>query len=883
MKKSKKILSFSKKMTVILLLFALCTGIFASCNGSSGSALVVDENTTYFTAEELSAVMDPLEENTSMYIGKIVGNSDFIAFVTTVTKYTDGGGDFGPIPFNGKMIVGGNVNVVTNAIADRAVIDLPVVDDPDLPDADADPSDDVDPSDDEDIGKPTDDYYSSIENTTTLILMNPEGVVTQKIDLTELVGNSGTIDDLFVDKNGVIYVFATPEFEGNAFDTTGGKTIYKYNQEGNKVGEPIVLTMKELDMENSYSYLNSTIVDENGKFYAVGNWSGMDNKGDYLYGGFVVAFDENGKEVYRCEDKSAATGNDSWSFDSLIFSHNSQVFVTGSQYGEKTSHFCMPLQDSSQNLGNRQEMDSSLVWNSGVVSTEEGLAYNDFDNRGIYIYNMDTGKNTTLLEWKDQDLNVSNQTTVSAFPLSAKKIFVIVQAHSKDTGESEYTYYMLNRADKNPNAGKKLIRIAGFYMSSPDLQKAIFDFNKTSTEYRAEYVDYNARLTQGGNEEDYDKVIKEINAEILSGSMPDVLFMGDQLDFMMYANKGLFADLYSFMEKDPDYKRELFHDSLLKALETNGQLLYMADYFILDCLVGRESYTGNINGWTIEEFENAVASLSTDVKILANQSRSMLLEGLLSASFNEYVDSATNTSKFDSQSFIDLLEFCKKYGISDDLLNNGEWVDEESLFKDGELALLRTYMSDANGFTRTWNLLQEKLNFVGFPSAERTGPVAGVSNYFAISSSSPHQQQAWDLIKTVISPKTQDEAGQGYGYGLPVRKSSLELAIDKAMNPSEDEQGGGIWRDGMVYSSYSSNKMTTGLLPGWFPDSEPMSEEAAAALRDLVNNIGAVRNYNMSLFKIVQEEVTPFFNDQKSAKETAEIIHNRIKTHLNEQ
>ena len=55
------------------------------------------------------------------------------------------------------------------------------------------------------------------------------------------------------------------------------------------------------------------------------------------------------------------------------------------------------------------------------------------------------------------------------------------------------------------------------------------------------------------------------------------------------------------------------------------------------------------------------------------------------------------------------------------------------------------------------------------------------------------------------------------------------------------------------------------------------------AVRAVINSADRLAgSINEELTNIITEETEPFFKDQKSAKETADIIQNRVQTYVNE-
>jgi nucleoside-specific outer membrane channel protein Tsx len=76
-----------------------------------------------------------------------------------------------------------------------------------------------------------------------------------------------------------------------------------------------------------------------------------------------------------------------------------------------------------------------------------------------------------------------------------------------------------------------------------------------------------------------------------------------------YVRKGMFADLYPFIDNDSDYSREDFSQPILKAFETDGKLYSIAPAFEFDTLVGKTSIFGEVQDQSFAELQAAAAKI----------------------------------------------------------------------------------------------------------------------------------------------------------------------------------------------------------------------------------------------------------------------------------
>jgi len=144
-------------------------------------------------------------------------------------------------------------------------------------------------------------------------------------------------------------------------------------------------------------------------------------------------------------------------------------------------------------------------------------------------------------------------------------------------------------------------------------------------------------------------------------------------------------------------------------------------------------------------------------------------------------------------------------------------------------------------------------------------------NMLAISSQSASQQACWLFIKSFFTEDAQKTSADFENSSIPVLKSAFEDQIEQAMNPDGTYSGGMVTLDGNGMSVSSS---TTTI---------PMTEEAAQAYRELVYSLDTLGSYDPAIINLISEEVPFYFNGQKSDKEVAALIQNRVQTLVDER
>ena len=130
----------------------------------------------------------------------------------------------------------------------------------------------------------------------------------------------------------------------------------------------------------------------------------------------------------------------------------------------------------------------------------------------------------------------------------------------------------------------------------------VSDFNRENKDFRVEISDYS----------DYDR--NQLNLDMLSGKIPDIILMSPNMDVHSYAINGIFSDMKSVVENYTD-RNESF-DSIANSF-IYDDIQYTVPIFY-------NTYTFAVNhdtsDWDVEKFLEDVDSKSTEY-LLDSQTR----------------------------------------------------------------------------------------------------------------------------------------------------------------------------------------------------------------------------------------------------------------------
>ena len=402
--------------------------------------------------------------------------------------------------------------------------------------------------------------------------------------------------------------------------------------------------------------------------------------------------------------------------------------------------------------------------------------------------------------------------------------------------------------------GKKTIKMTVMGKSiDTDFQLRIAEFNRTSKGYEIEVTDRGTDLSNA---------VDKLNLEIISGTTPDIVD-GFFLPVESYAEKGLLADYYDFIDNDPEMCREDFLENIFKACEINGGLYENITSFSIHTLIDRKSIADEMQGRTSDDFID-LAERHPDKMLFNIQMYSHgLFDGFMRNGWQSFVDRESGKCDFNSERFIRILEFCStfpdtfNYTMSDP--NNEQ--SEQVLFNTDHNQIHNFY-----SLRKLERIFGEPPAVVGFPDAEGNGAVIRANGSYIVFENSPVKEGVWEFLRTDYLDEQQNRIVTGDEYhtaggSFPVRRSVLEFAIEEAKRE--------------VHQDY----------PGEYPDDfGTNTDEDNQKILDIIN--GAACRFqiteNFVYDTIITEEAGTYFSGQKSAKETAEIIQNRVQNYLDE-
>lgn len=349
-----------------------------------------------------------------------------------------------------------------------------------------------------------------------------------------------------------------------------------------------------------------------------------------------------------------------------------------------------------------------------------------------------------------------------------------------------------------------------------------------------------------------------ILAELMTGEGPELMCVTTS-DLALLSQKGLLADLSQLLP--PENEAPLFK-SLLQLGTVENTLTGLPLDIIFDTLVVSSSQPIPEN-WTTQDM---ITLLNTgqygDSPILLYGRRATAYELLSRVFFKDllkspYLDFEQGICYFDSDEFVQILEYCKKYGdkeIHADFLkyqNSNEWLAEGKILTQGQ-----TFYEGLPQFSRIMNSYGQELYLIGYP---QTGHQATSISYLVVNAKAAQSPGVKEYLRFLLSYENQ------YTLLQPLRRDVYENRLTR------DPISGLYYMPTTLDNSHSYSMEPK-------PDGSSYLEDYLS----FIDSIQVTPNYHPTITSILGDELDAYLNNDRSARETAAIIQNRVQLYLDE-
>ncbi len=438
--------------------------------------------------------------------------------------------------------------------------------------------------------------------------------------------------------------------------------------------------------------------------------------------------------------------------------------------------------------------------------------------------------------------------------------------YNRTKAASKYYIVQLNKADKNPNAGKTILSLyVGDGYCPDEIDDAILEFNDKSDDYYIvvtdkysktddydlakpeDIEDYNFAMLNAGNE-----LSNELAMDIISGEGPDIFLNTSSIGQLN--NENYLIDLAPYFN---DLSSDEYFTGVIEASKYGGKLFQMPLCFRLDGIITESKYKGASGvGFTIDEYKQFLKGpLNGDDVIKLGQAYYFV------ELFNAMSDKFIKDGKVDftCPEFSELASFVK------DNVPENVIISDDFNASDINTASRDTCMNMLDYFNR---MAQHNgdITILGLPSSDGRGPLVQAYSSVAISAEAPDTEECIKFVRILLSDDIQEKLALSEHFVLDrkaFRKYGL-LAAD-------------------YYNTAESNQFYFELPKDYDDNRLVFTEKDIDNLEKLVMSCSRVSSEDSSISIVLIEEMPAYFTGQKDLDSVTAIAQDRVQKILDER
>ncbi len=454
-----------------------------------------------------------------------------------------------------------------------------------------------------------------------------------------------------------------------------------------------------------------------------------------------------------------------------------------------------------------------------------------------------------IIHWNNSDF--VRRSIVECEPLPDGK-FLLGETTSNASMIEGDTFYVAEQRTAEETADTKFMTLAAVDLSY-GLEEAVLDYNRQETGWRIMMVDYPDAET--------------LKADMLGGIVADIICT-ENLHFENLASKGLFADWYTLMDADEDFRREDYLPNFFEALEYDGKLLRLTYDYTVETYFAKTEFAPQKENYTAADYMDLLESAPDNMAAVPFIGRNNVVDWHLYEMLDMFINWQTGECAFDSPEFVRALQWAESLPENRKAEDMEFFQSVDKLFLSDQ-ALLR--QSTIRQPIR-WHIIRRayfrdaQITAVGMPmyaGQEGNNGTFLISDSVSVNAQSQYKDAAWNFMKYLLSEDYQ----KGLTDSMPIHIGVLDEKLTLATKMSATAEQ---YRDMTIVNVGAA------------------SEESMAELRAYICNIGRVSLWNGTdaqerIGTILSEEIERYFAGGCTAEECADAIQSRVSIYLSEQ
>lgn len=538
--------------------------------------------------------------------------------------------------------------------------------------------------------------------------------------------------------------------------------------------------------------------------------------------------------------------------------------------------------------GSAADITSEFSWlkplrYSRFKYTSSGLFAIDTSN----IYKIDTSAKeyTKYLTTLNCDIPMFDQ-FLDIYDVTDDRITLCTARGMYNNDVAVKQIYTLEKADKNPHAGKTVLKAASL---SEDFfagfDECVAKFNSTQNDYFMtiddRYFRYNFYPDAGGSDieeiignfSDADTALgNKLSVDLKAGDGPDILFNGG--DHLEFNNDDCLTDLNAYLDGSGGINRDEYFDNVFRVAETDGKLYQIPLTFSMNLIMtASDSIRDDQKGFTYDEYRQFVRNEMNGRDVIMTgvwedaHFRTSFMDNVLGDVLESLiVDGIVN---FDKDEFRELAE----YAANDLQRSNDMEISRIANYVYSfSISYYLNYISYAG-----WDPADVKV--LGIPGVEERGPGAILSTTAAITQSCRSVEGCYSFLSFLLSAEGQKTMMNGAiaknidGMNL-IRKDSF----DEYCSVQVDNYNAVCDIYASQYPGSSVASLSGMGLPCIKADQDDIDR-----YRSVCEGLSHLVLSDSQILQIVDEEIEPYFEGNKSLDDCIQVINSRVQIVLDER
>jgi ABC-type glycerol-3-phosphate transport system substrate-binding protein len=353
---------------------------------------------------------------------------------------------------------------------------------------------------------------------------------------------------------------------------------------------------------------------------------------------------------------------------------------------------------------------------------------------------------------------------------------------------------------------------------------------------------------------------------LIRGRIPDILDL-TALPVEVFIARGYLIDLKPFLIADPEFNSETLIENVLRVAEVDGALYHIFPEFGFRTIIGNTSVLGEEPGWNMEEFKAVLnQNPDADLPMGSTFTRDEFLSWTVSVNMSMLVNRDRATVHFDSDYFISLLELAATFPEHSDHIDailgtDDEILEQQETIGNGRQIMVPFTAERVFDYRIARAFLGRSTVFKGIPSENREGTVLiSAGSNIGITTRCEDAGAAWEFVRIFL---TEDFQRDYVIENFPVNRV--------------------IWNEMVKLETHPQMGYAIASVDGHYIQLAQFSVSDMDLLLQHIESITTMVRVDESLWNIISESASNFFNGQISAQDAARIIQNRASIYISEQ